>query len=169
MVPKISAKKILRASEKDKQALADISELLTLLFARNRNQHRRSLWFKSLQQLRKQLGLLLSELASKKSGAERNLEQRLQYLDDRHIHQWYLSFTQLVAVESFAVLGLVLMACIARVCRITGITELYEEIGSEDMQVVLQSMDEGIAVHEFGNLLGGDDEDEDEGIVIERL
>ena len=60
------------------------------------------------------------------------------------------------------------MACVARVCRITGITELYEEIGSEDMQVVLQSIDEGVAIDEFGNLFGGDEEDEDEGIVIER-
>jgi ribonuclease MRP protein subunit RMP1 len=92
IMPQISAKKLLRATDKDKQALADIHELLDRLFVRNRNQHRRSLWFKSLQQFRKQLGLLITEHESKKSRAVREnlLLQRLQFLDDRHIHQWYL-------------------------------------------------------------------------------
>lgn len=72
------------------------------------------------------------------------------------------------------------MACTARVCRVVGITDLYEEIGSDDMKIVLRSLDEGIAVYEFGELIaknGVDDDDdddddyddsEDEGILIER-
>ena len=58
------------------------------------------------------------------------------------------------------------MAATARVCRITGITDLYEEIGSEDMKMVLQSVDEGVVADEFGELLAGGEEDE--GEVIER-
>lgn len=81
-------------------------------------------------------------------------------------------FTQLVAVGPFAVLGLVLMACTARVCKVTGITDLYEEIASEDMKSVLRLMDAG-TVAEIGDLLGDDDEgedddEEDEGEVVAR-
>lgn len=65
----------------------------------------------------------------------------------------------------FAVLGLVLMACTARVCKITGITDLYEEIASEDMKMVMQMMDDGAVEEEFGTLLDGE---EDEGEVVER-
>ncbi|KAF2004500.1 hypothetical protein P154DRAFT_44935 [Amniculicola lignicola CBS 123094] len=175
--PQISAKRLLAASANDKQALIDIHELLNRLFARNRNQHRRNHWFKSLHQFRKQLGLLINELegfgGNTKGGVKGRLEQRLRYWDEKCIHQWYLHFTQLVAVGPFAVLGLVLMACTARVCRITGITDLYEEIASEDMKSVLQSVDGGAAADEFGEVLGGDqeeedDDDEDMGIVIRR-
>lgn len=64
-------------------------------------------------------------------------------------------------------LGLVLMACTARVCRITGITALYEEIASEDMKGVLSAVDDGLVAAEFGSIL---DEEVvwDEGEVIAR-
>lgn len=64
-------------------------------------------------------------------------------------------------------LGLALMACTARVCRITGITAHYEEIASEDMKAILAAVDEGSLVDEFGGLL--DEEAEwDEGVVMMR-
>lgn len=59
------------------------------------------------------------------------------------------------------------MASVARVCRITGITALYEEIASEDMKGILTAVDDGAIADEFGGLL----EDEaawDEGVVVER-
>ncbi|KAF2253967.1 hypothetical protein BU26DRAFT_232550 [Trematosphaeria pertusa] len=164
----ISAEALLAASAKDKQDLKDIQELLDRLFTRNRNQHRRNHWFKSLHQFRKQLGLLVQEMSStKKVSAAAIMEARLKYWDEKCIHQWYLHFTQLVAVGPFAVLGLVLMACTARVCRITGITALYEEIASEDMKGVLSAVDDGHVADEFGGLL---DEEEvwDLGEVIVR-
>lgn len=67
-------------------------------------------------------------------------------------------------------IGLVLMAAVARVCKATGITDLYEEIGSEHMQVVLKTMNNGTVLQEFGGLdadVQGDD-DEDLGEVIAR-
>jgi len=73
-------------------------------------------------------------------------------------------------VGPFAVLGLVLMACTARVCRITGITAHYEEIASEDMKGILSAVDEGLLADEFGGLLDGDGEGEewDEGVLMMR-
>ncbi|ORY09885.1 hypothetical protein BCR34DRAFT_486602 [Clohesyomyces aquaticus] len=163
MHPKMSATRLLAASGAEKRALVDIHELLDRLYVRNRNQHRRSHWFKSLGQFRKQLGLLIGEL---EDGKTNTLEQRLRFWDERCIHQWYLTFTQLVAAGPFAVMGLVLMAATARICKISGITEFYEEIGSEDMKVVLQSVNEGGAAESWGELVAG--EEEDEGEVIER-
>jgi ribonuclease MRP protein subunit RMP1 len=58
------------------------------------------------------------------------------------------------------------MACTARVCRITGITDLYEEIGSEDMRMALQMIDNGAVEEELGSLLTGNEVDE--GVVIAR-
>lgn len=72
-----------------------------------------------------------------------------------------------MAVGSFAVLGLVLMACTARVCRITGITAHYEEIASEDMKGILTAVNGGLVADEFGGLLGGEPE-WDEGVVMMR-
>jgi len=77
-------------------------------------------------------------------------------------------FTQLVAVGPFAVLGLVLMASVARVCRITGITTLYEEIASEDMKGVLTAVDDGLVANEFGGLLEEEQEEWDKGVLVER-
>lgn len=64
-------------------------------------------------------------------------------------------------------LGLVMMASVARVCRITGITTAYEEIASGDIQGVLSANDELSLSSEFGGVI---DEEEgwDEGVVIAR-
>ncbi|KAF2197195.1 hypothetical protein GQ43DRAFT_218957 [Delitschia confertaspora ATCC 74209] len=166
--PKATAKALLTINYADKQAMTDIHELLTRLYVRNRNQHRHSHWFRSLGMFRKQLGLLLAEMEDKKKGnVAETLEKRLQFWDTQCIHDWYLTFTQLVAAGQFAMIGLVLMAAIARVCKISGITDLYEEIGSNHMKVVLLTVDDGTLLEEFGDLVAADGE-EDSGEVIER-
>jgi ribonuclease MRP protein subunit RMP1 len=61
-------------------------------------------------------------------------------------------------------LGLVMMASVARVCRISGITAVYEEIASGDIQGVLSASDELALADEFGSVL----EEGDEGVVVAR-
>jgi ribonuclease MRP protein subunit RMP1 len=86
----ITATALMLATPHDKAMLLDIHDLLNKIFVRNVNQHRRSHWWKSLHAFRKQLGLLLEELAaSKKNEVEAKLEARLRYWDDKFIHQWY--------------------------------------------------------------------------------
>jgi ribonuclease MRP protein subunit RMP1 len=86
----IDAMALMIVTPHDKAMLHDIHELLNRIFIRNRNQHRRSHWWKSLHAFRKQLGLLLGELeATKKAEREAKLEARLRYWDDNFIHQWY--------------------------------------------------------------------------------
>jgi ribonuclease MRP protein subunit RMP1 len=106
----------------------------------------------------------------KRGNVAEKLEKRLQFWDGNCVHDWYLTFTQLVAANQFAMIGLVLMAAVARVCKTTGITDLYEEIGSEHMQIVLKTMNNGTVLQEFGALdaEGQCDDDEDLGEVIER-
>jgi ribonuclease MRP protein subunit RMP1 len=66
------------------------------------------------------------------------------------------------------VLGLVLMACTARVCRITGITAYYEDIGSEDMKGILTAVNDGLLADEFGGMLDDQEEEWDEGVLMMR-
>ncbi|KAH7074646.1 hypothetical protein BKA63DRAFT_317848 [Paraphoma chrysanthemicola] len=167
-MPTITAAALMIATPNEKAMLHDIYALLDKLFIRNKNQHRRSHWWKSLAAFRKQLGLLLSELElSSAKEKEDKLQARLRYWDQGDIHQWYCQFSQLVAVGPFAVLGLVMMASVARVCRVCGITAVYEEIGSAEMKGVLSAVDELALADEFGGVL---DEGEgwDEGVVVER-
>ncbi|KAL6704565.1 Ribonuclease MRP protein subunit rmp1 [Coniothyrium glycines] len=166
--PAITATVLLSSTPHEREMLHDIHELLDKLFTRNRNQHRRSHWWKSLHAFRKQIALLLQELETgKKSEREAKVEARLRYWDEKCIHQWYYQFSQLVAVGPFAMLGLVMMASVARVCRITGITAVYEEIASADVHGVLDASDDVAMADEFGDVLDGED-DWDEGVVIQR-
>lgn len=64
-------------------------------------------------------------------------------------------------------LGLVMMASVARVCRISGITAVYEEIASADIQSVLSASDELALASEFSSVLD-DGEEWDEGVVVKR-
>jgi ribonuclease MRP protein subunit RMP1 len=64
-------------------------------------------------------------------------------------------------------LGLVMMASVARVCKITGITAVYEEIASGDIKGVLNASDELALADEFSMVLD-EDEEWDEGVVVAR-
>ena len=108
--PSPPADALLAMSPPQQRSLAEIHALLHRLHSRNHSQHRRSHWFKSLASFRKQLGLLLAELASadaedaadadQRHQRER-LETRLALWDRGLVHQWYLY------VAPASVLGLV--------------------------------------------------------------
>jgi len=87
----LTSETLLSASVRDKQNLRDIHELLCRLIARNSNQHRRNHWFKSLSRFRKELGILIKDMdGSLRSAAARAVTERLQFWDQKCIHQWYL-------------------------------------------------------------------------------
>ena len=88
--PNITATALMDATSHDKAMLLDITTLLDKIFTRNRNQHRRSHWWKSLHAFRKQLGLLLGELeTSGKIAREEKVQARLTYWDEKCVHMWY--------------------------------------------------------------------------------
>lgn len=73
--------------------LHDVHALLARIFARNKNQHRRSTWWKALHAFRKQLGLLLQELEGEEKEKEKEkgekVQARLRYWDEKCVHVWY--------------------------------------------------------------------------------
>lgn len=72
-----------------------------------------------------------------------------------------------MAVGPFAMLGLVIMASVARVCRISGITAVYEEIASADIQGVLSASDELALADEFAGILDAEEGwGEDVGVPV---
>ncbi|KAL6160099.1 RNase MRP subunit [Exserohilum turcicum] len=151
--------------------LHDIHTLLDRIFVRNRNQHRRSTWWKALHGFRKQMALLLADLQDKQVREverRRKVEARLRAWDAKgEVHAWYFQFSQLVAVGPFSMLGLVLVASVARVCRITGITAVYEQIASAEVKSVLDASNELALAGKYGAVLG-EAEGCDEGVVIAR-
>lgn len=86
-------------------------------------------------------------------------------------------FSQLVADNQFAVLGLVLLGCLGRACDVTGVIEMMMEEEAEDVVVALKDLAKR---KEVGDLIGGmegdvgvvitrDCGDEDLGEALERL
>lgn len=100
--PTFPATPLLTASPKDLAQLHDIHALLDRLFVRNRNQHRRNHWFKSLWQFRKELRLLLDAVEHPKKGwAAEQISARLRYWDEKCVHGWYLYVLLLFSSSSF--------------------------------------------------------------------
>lgn len=146
----------LQLSAASADELKGLGEMLQRIFVRNKNQHRRSHWWKALKGFKRELGLVLGELAAlqaatsiststststsnsnSKPALTRRLEARLRVLGEEKMHAWYMTFTQLVAAGQFAPVGLVLMAAAARAAKLLGVTDVYEEIASADMRAVL--------------------------------
>lgn len=123
--------------------LKGLGEMLQRIFVRNKNQHRRSHWWKALKGFKRELGLVLGELAAlqattntststsnSKPALTRRLEARLRVLGEEKMHAWYMTFTQLVAAGQFAPVGLVLMAAAARAAKLLGVTDVYEVLNN---------------------------------------
>ena len=85
--------------------LEGLGEMLQRIFVRNKNQHRRSHWWKALKGFKRELGLVLGELAAlqattststststsnSKPALTRRLEARLRVLGEEKMHAWYM-------------------------------------------------------------------------------
>ncbi|KAI9049528.1 hypothetical protein LZ554_006557 [Drepanopeziza brunnea f. sp. 'monogermtubi'] len=117
------------------QELTSISQLLHLTHHRNKNQHRLAKWYKPFSQLRRQVGRLLPELealevaerfsvSGNENGeaegkyvraARERVERRVCFLEEWIVEKCYLAFSNVIADQRYAVLGLFLMATLARV------------------------------------------------------
>jgi ribonuclease MRP protein subunit RMP1 len=113
--------------EEQPQTLAALCQILNALYIRNKNQHRRSSWWKHFSIFRKQVNSLSSEvslpdLSSVPIGLSSAGERRVESWITKYIFVWNAAFSQLLMERRFASLGLVLMGALARVCAITGIS-----------------------------------------------
>lgn len=143
-----------KISKEDEEALQHLSDLLHLFHHRNKNQHRRSIWWRHFQVFRKQMknvthdikdlnNIPLTHLARTKKKAKdqltlQRIEERLSIWQDVMVPKWQHAFSQLAADGRFAVLGLMLMASLAEACRVLGLTAAFEELGQAEVEKVLE-------------------------------
>ncbi|KAF7865744.1 hypothetical protein EAF04_005909 [Stromatinia cepivora] len=118
--------------------LLSLHHILHLTHHRNKNQHRLSKWYKSFNILRRQITRLLALVPeyviessrgkakvkvkgkAKERGEreERELQGLLGFMRKDVVGGCYLAFSQLVADNQYATLGLMLMGCLARLYKI---------------------------------------------------
>ncbi len=130
-------------SASDLKSLQHLSGLLYLFHHRNKNQHRRSIWWRHFSTFRRQLNNLVSEVQSlhevptthlqrsKKKAQDLEtkdlVSKRIEFWIDVLVPKWHSTFSQIVTDGRFAVLGLVLIAVLAQACQITGINAGFNE------------------------------------------
>ncbi|OCK84782.1 hypothetical protein K432DRAFT_288122 [Lepidopterella palustris CBS 459.81] len=152
---------------KEISELHDLHGLLDRIYVRNKNQHRRSAWFKDLRSFRRNLGQIMIVLDGRVSGDRASqLRYRLSFWEEFLTFEWYLSFSQLVANGQFAAIGVVLLATLARVCALLGITRSYLERPGKKVKTEIESLAIGEALKVSGQMEAA--EGEDEGVVVQR-
>lgn len=141
-------------SKDDLALLTHLSSLLHLLHHRNKNQHRRSVWYRHLSLFRRHLSHLLTDYTTLFATPTTNLERarlrtqtptiqaritkRLAFWQDVLVGKWQRAFSQVVADGRFSVIGLVMLGCLSGVCRVVGIVEGLEVLGQEEVERVLE-------------------------------
>ena len=134
----------------EQESLTHLSDLLHLIHHRNKNQHRRAVWYRHFQHFRKQLSAFVEEIAELNSVPSTHLEKkrkrssddvlrtrmakRLTMWRDVWVAKWWAVFSQVVAEGRFAVVGLVLVAVLGEVGRVVGVTEGLEVMGEEEVR-----------------------------------
>ncbi|KAF2147501.1 uncharacterized protein K452DRAFT_314638 [Aplosporella prunicola CBS 121167] len=149
--------------------LKTLSDLLHLVFHRNKNQHRLSFWWRGFSTFRREYQHLLAEYEASKSSktAKKRARARLDTWTQFRVPQWYLSFTHLISSNQFSAIGLVLLAILASVSSLFGITAAFEKEGEKQMQEMLHEFAQKDAKELFAATAAGN-KDEDMGEVIKR-
>ncbi|KAF8457167.1 hypothetical protein BGX38DRAFT_1046140, partial [Terfezia claveryi] len=102
------------------------SNLLHLIFHRNKNQHRLSKWWKDLSLLRSNVRKLIVELESvgelqagkPAAPARERVDSRLRIMRRGVIPRAWVAFTGVVATTQFSALGMILLGVLGRIYEI---------------------------------------------------
>ncbi|KAJ6024506.1 hypothetical protein N7540_005303 [Penicillium herquei] len=97
----------------DTQEISAVHSILHLIYHRNKNQHKRTKWWKWLSMLKR----TTSELESLDSAAA---ERYQQHLAAHLIPRCYQAFSTVVAENQFSTLGIALLAALARLAKASG-------------------------------------------------
>lgn len=163
--------------------LTHLSTLLHLLHHRNKNQHRRSPWYRHLSLFRGHLSALLTDYTTLTTTPATNVDrarlktlspalqtriaQRLAFWQDVLVARWMRAFSQVVADGRFSVLGLVMLGVLGGVCRVVGVVDGLEAEGQREVERALEEFGReawGVGGGEEGVRDGGD-----EGVAVERV
>jgi ribonuclease MRP protein subunit RMP1 len=161
--------------------LLQIFNILTLAYHRNKNQHRRSRWWKELSLLRRNLRRLLDTGAGEGEGKgavhrhagglrvgtagknEGGTEERVRFLRERLIPRCWVAFSGVVGDNQYAALGLMLLGTLGRLGRVVG----WEGDEQGMVEVVDVRVDVGQA-REMGRREDEDVHAEDLGVPLLR-
>ncbi|CAK3943059.1 Hypothetical predicted protein [Lecanosticta acicola] len=149
-----TAQDLLNITAEDQSQLLHLADLLHLFHHRNKNQHRRSVWYRQFSLFRRQLNNLTHGItllntvpatnvarARKKAQDAKTVQlyqDRISFWRDVMVAKWQHSFSQVIADGRFSVLGLALLAILAEVCKIVGILVELEELGQGEVEKVLE-------------------------------
>ncbi|RMX73593.1 hypothetical protein D0869_13444 [Hortaea werneckii] len=147
-----------RISKESEESVERLANLLHLFHHRNKNQHRRSIWWRSFQIFRRQINAYLADVKLLNESPTTHLERtkkkardpettlailrRVDCWQDIMVPRWQRSFSQVVADGRFSMLGLTLIAVLSEVCRIARITLAYEETGQAEVEKALEKFTE---------------------------
>lgn len=163
--------------------LTHLSALLHLLHHRNKNQHRRSPWYRHLSLFRRHLSALLTDYTTLTTTPATNVDrarlktltpalqtriaQRLAFWQNVLVARWMRAFSQVVADGRFSVLGLVMLGVLGGVCRVVGVVDGLEVEGQREVERALEEFGReawGLGGGEEGVRDGGD-----EGVAVKRV
>lgn len=149
--------KIPKFSKSDLDTLQHLSDLMHLVHHRNKNQHRRSIWWRHFSTFRRQLNSLVSEVQSLHEVPTTHLQRsrkkaqdletkeiiskRTEFWRDALVPKWHTSFSQIVTDGRFAVLGLILIAVLAQTCQATGINSGFDEAEVVEAEEALHNLE----------------------------
>ncbi|KAK5166198.1 RNase MRP subunit [Saxophila tyrrhenica] len=170
-------------SKEDLGKLGHLSSLLHLFNHRNKNQHRRSVWWRHFSLFRRHLEQTVSDYQTLDETPTTHLErtrkrtkdeitrtrisQRLNLWQEVLVPKWHHAFSQLVADSRFAVLGVVLLAALSQTCQILGITEAFEDLGQAEAEKAIEKFGQEYWVDGF-QAAGRGSDGEDLGVVVAR-
>ncbi|KAL1960009.1 hypothetical protein VTO42DRAFT_677 [Malbranchea cinnamomea] len=118
----------------------DVCNTMHLLYHRNKNQHLCAKWFKQLSMLRRATRKLAWEIeeveriaddihvdADKEHSLRMNALMRMEFLCKEIVPRSYRAFSTVVADTQFSALGVVLIALLSRLAKITGAETFFTE------------------------------------------
>ena len=178
----------LNITKPQQEKLEHLSHLLHLFHHRNRNQHRRAIWYRHFSTFRKELLRLLDDISALNATPETHLErsrkakndavvrarveERVRVWREVYVGKWYEAFGGLVGDGRFAVLGVVLMAVLGEVCGVVGLTQGLEEAREEEVRGVIERFGREMEMEgEIEGLVGGGEDGgggEDVGVAVRR-
>ncbi|KAF3020055.1 hypothetical protein E8E15_008475 [Penicillium rubens] len=115
-----------------------VHSMLHLIFHRNKNQHRRTKWWKWLSILKR------ATLDFARSGVKSHLATHV-------IPRCYIAFSTVVADNQFSALGVVLLAVLARLSKITGISHQKMEPATTKSRMTVAKEDLGERIRRIDN------------------
>jgi ribonuclease MRP protein subunit RMP1 len=158
--------------------LQNLHHVVHLVYHRNKNQHRRSHWWRHLNSFRRDLRTLSSVASTaepRRTGAANDSDpaalslppsmQRLlrRWATDR-VPRWHAAFSRILAERRFVAVGLVLLAALAQAAELLGVRQLMAEELLERLPVEEPLADVQGAVGSVH--LAGDEVDL--GVVVDR-